>query len=467
MLATDIAYAGLAQQAQLVRDGELTAVELTQFCLGRIEQLDGELNAFREVMVQSALDEAAERDRQLAAGDDGPLLGVPIAIKDDTDVEGVVTMHGGAAFTKPATADMDVVRRLRQAGAVIIGKTNLPEFGQWPFTESSAHGYTRNPWNPQHVTGGSSGGTAAAVASGMVAAGLGSDGGGSVRIPAACCGLFGLKPQRGRISGAPLVELWESLGVYGPLTRSVLDSAIFFDAVRGNVPADRYKADEPSMSFVEAATTAPGRMRIAVCADSTLPGIRLDREQRAALERTAEQLRALGHDVVETKPDYPFSLTAFLPQTAAGVRSEIAAADRSDLIERRTKQNTAITGFTPRSYTDAAIKRGERMATRVNKLFDSYDLLLTPTIAAKPRKVGALDGVGVIGASLRSLPYIAYTLLWNVTGNPAASVPAGMSTDGLPLAVQLVGAPNGEPTILQVAAQLEQAQPWAQLRPND
>jgi amidase len=459
-----IAYAGVAGQAELIRKREISAVELTETLLKRIERLDPALNAFRIVLHEEALAEAAARDNAPAA-QRNKLHGVPIAIKDELDVAGELTTFGGAARTKPAQQDSEPVMRLRAAGAVIIGKTRMPEFGQWPFTESAAGGYTRNPWDTTKTPGGSSGGTAVAVAAGLTAAGMGGDAGGSIRIPAACCGLFGLKPQRGRISTAPHPDLWHALGTVGPLTRSVRDSALIYDAIRGNVPSDRYRADDPGVSFEHAARTEPRRLKIAVAARPSARGVKLEPEQRAALEQTAETLRTLGHDVHEVDVRYPPLEPAFVPQFYAGVRDEAAMVERPDLLERRTKQTLAIARAFPPATVKHAVRHGARLASKINELFADHDLLITPTIPSLPRSVGALDGIGSLHASLRAVPYVAYTAVWNVCGNPAASVPAGFAASGLPLAAQLVAPPHGEPTLLSVAAQLERARPWADRLP--
>jgi amidase len=463
---TEIAYAGLAGQAELIRSREISARELTQTLLKRIERLDPTLNAFRIVLYDEALAEAAARDRdtdQAAQTDERkPLHGVPIAIKDELDVAGQLTTFGGAARTKAAPADSEPVRRLRAAGAVIIGKTRMPEFGQFPFTESAAGGYTRNPWDVTRTPGGSSGGTAAAVAAGLTAAGMGGDGGGSIRIPAACCGLFGLKPQRGRVS---MPDIWHALGTVGPLTRTVLDSALIYDAIRGSLPSDRYRAREPATTFVEAAQTEPRRLKIALSARPATLGVRLAPEQRGALERTAATLRDLGHEVREVELRYPSLEPAFVPQFYGGVRDEAATVERPDLLERRTKQTLALARLFPPRVVNWAVGHGERLAAKINRIFDEHDLLLTPTIPSVPRSLGALDGVGSLHASLRAVPYVSYTATWNVCGNPAASVPAGSTQAGLPLAVQLVAPPDDEVTLFAVAAQLERAAPWAGRRP--
>ncbi|MDQ6803394.1 MAG: amidase [Actinomycetota bacterium] len=459
---TEIAYAGVAVQAELIRAKQISAVELTRTLLARIERLDPTLNAFRIVLAEEALAEAAVRDAEASSNHErGPLHGVPIAIKDELDVAGHLTTFGGAARTKPAAADSEPVRRLRAAGAIVIGKTRMPEFGQWPFTESAAGGHTRNPWDTTRTPGGSSGGTAAAVAAGMAAAGMGGDGGGSIRIPAACCARFGLKPQRGRVSVLPAADLWHALGTVGPLTRNVRDSALIYDAIRGNVPSDRYRAHDPAVSFEQAATTEPHRLRLAVCARPSALGVRLDPEQKRALEQTAETLRELGHRVQEHDLRYPPLEPAFVPQFYGGVRDEAAMVERPDLLERRTKQTLAIGRLFPAAAVRWAVTHGERLAARINRIFDDYDLLLTPTIPSVPRSVGALDGIGSLHASLRAVPYVAYTAVWNVCGNPAASVPAGFEQlGGLPLAAQLVAPPHDEATLLAVAPQLERAKPY-------
>jgi amidase len=415
---------------------------------------------------EAALAEADARDRALVQGEEpGPLHGVPVAIKEELDVAGEVTTFGGRGNSSPARDDGEVVRRLREAGAVVVGKTAMPEFGQWPFTESVAHGLTRNPWDTDRSPGGSSGGTAAAVTSGMVPCGIGGDGGGSIRIPSACCGLFGLKPQRGRVTSDPHEHLWWALGTTGPLTRSVLDSALVYDVIHGATPRDRFRAEDPSVSFVDAVRAPLRPLRIGWSTKPPSVGVRPDAEHVRAVVATAELLSSLGHRVVEVEPDYPDPTAAFIPQFLAGVASEAEVVEHPDRLERRTKETLRIGRWVRPRVVAWAMRRGERAAEKANRIFDAYDLLLTPTIAHRPPSVGVLDGVGSVRASLAAMPMIAYTALWNVTGNPAASVPAGLGEDGLPLAVQLVGRQHDEATILRVSAQLEQARPWADQRP--
>ncbi|QIS11718.1 amidase [Nocardia arthritidis] len=457
---TELAFGGVAGQADAVRAGRISAVELTEQTLARIERWQPRLNAFTRVLATEALEQARALDAKQASGQPlGPLHGVPMAVKDEADIAGVPTTFGGAANTVAAKDDSAMVARLRAAGAVFVGKTALPEFGTWPFTESSANGYTRNPWDPTRSPGGSSGGSAAAVAAGIVAAATAGDGGGSIRIPAAWCGLFGLKPQRGRISTAPHRDLWRALGVLGVLTRSVADSALLYGVLAGGGATDRWQAPEIRFS-----TTEPERLlRIAVTTRTAVPFVRPAPECAAAVRDTAETLAKLGHHVEEFDPHYPDATAAFLPQFVGGIKEEADLVARPDLLERRTRAIAAFARvFTPEPVLRWAEERGERVAATVNRLFDTYDLLLTPVLPQLPLPVGQLDGVGVPRALLRSLPMTAYTALWNVTGNPAAAVPAGFAPNGLPLSIQLIARPNAESTILSVAAQLEQARPWAE-----
>src|SRR5580693_4727670 len=249
MDAADLAYAGIARQAELIASGELSSRELLDVYLERIARLDPRLNAFRIVFAERARLEADPAAARRGAGGDAarrPRLGVPIAVKDDIDVAGEVTTYGTNAQDAPAAADAEVVRRLREAGAVIIGKTNVPELTMWPFTETATFGATRNPWDAQRAPGGSSGGSAAAVAAGLVGAALGSDGAGSIRIPAAWCGLFGLKPQRGRVSMAPRSRGWHGLSVKGVLARRVADTALFHDVASGAIDIDADRVPAPA-----------------------------------------------------------------------------------------------------------------------------------------------------------------------------------------------------------------------------
>jgi len=441
--------------------GALSVADVVAASLDRIAKRDPGLNAFSVVLAEQARADALRLDALLAdGGQPGPLHGVPVAIKEELDVAGCVTTFGGRANTTPVTTDGEVVRRLRQAGAVIVGKTRMPEFGQWPFTESVDGGITRNPWDRSRTPGGSSGGTAAAVAAAMVPVGIGGDGGGSIRIPSACCGLYGLKPTRGRVTSDPMPHLWYALGTTGPLTRTVLDSALVYDVIRGNVGGDRFTAPEPSTSFIAAVGTDPGRLRIGWSNAPVTKGVKPAPEHVEAVLQMAALLTDLGHDVREIDPGYPDPTAAFVPQFFAGVRAEAEAMEHYDLLEKRTRETYRLGSWVTPGILEKALAAGERASERANRVFDRIDVLLSPVIGPRPPRVGVLNRGGTVTQTLKARPMVAWTALWNVTGNPAASVPTGIAPDGLPVAVQLVGRIAEETTLLALSAQIERAQPW-------
>jgi amidase len=458
MDATDLAFAGIARQAELVRAGEVTPRELVELCVERIERIDPQLNAVRTLYAERALLEADQAAGRLGAGggEERPLLGVPILVKDDVDLAGEVTAYGSGANDRPAPADAEVVRRLRAAGAIVLGKTHTPELMQWPFTESATWGVTRNPWDLGRSPGGSSGGSGAAVAAGLAGAAVGSDGAGSIRIPAACCGLFGLKPQRGRVPTAPQEDAWQGLSTIGCLTRSVRDTALYFDVV-----ADRSDGEPP---FGEAAAREPGRLRIACSAKNYLFAP-LKREPREAYEQTIELLRSLGHEVDEHDPPYGDVVTEIAPRYLRGIADDAARLPHPERLERRTRAMARMGRLLPGAVLRRARERERATAERLGRLFADHDVLLTPALAALPLPVGRYEGRGALWTFNGVTRFTPYTPPWNHTGQPAASVPAGFTPDGVPLAVQLVGRPGDEATLLSLAAQLEAARPWADRRP--
>jgi amidase len=422
--------------------------------LARIARLDRDLNAFAVVLADEALDRAAELD-EVAPADRGPLHGVPVAVKSEIDVAGVVTTYGTRANSTPAAADARVVRLLRDAGAVIIGTTRMPEFGAWPFTQTGGYGVTRNPHDQSRTPGGSSGGSAAAVAAGLVPVALGGDGGGSIRIPAANCGLFGLKPQRGRVSASPNPHLWHALGTTGPLTRSVRDSALVHDLIDGNVDGDDYRAGPVgSLAAAVAGAAIAPRQRIGVCLIPPAATRRLHPEHAEAVRRAADRLRAAGHTVVDYDPHYPDPTTAFIPQFFAGIRSEAATVEHPDLLERRSRDVVRLGSWVRRPVHRWAERRGEKITRDLDRVWRDVDVLLTPTVPDRPGAADAIAGRGAVRTLLAASGPVAYTAMWNVTGFPAAAVPAGTGTDGLPLSVQLVGPADSEERLVALAAEL-------------
>lgn len=466
MDATDLAFAGAARQAELVREGDVSARELVELYLERIERIDPEVNAYRTVMAERALIEADQADQRRKAGEDRPLLGVPLAVKDNVDVAGELTTHGTSAHDgSPATEDAELVRRLRGAGAVIIGKTNMPELAIIGDTESQTFGVTRNPWGLERSVGGSSGGSAAAVAAGLAAAAHATDGAGSIRIPAANCGLFGLKPQRGRVSLMPYARHWHGLSVAGALTRSVLDHALLLDVMSGPAPGDEHTARHPERPFAEAARQAPGRLRVAVSTRPFVPS-RLHGEVRRVLGETADLLRSLGHEVSERDPAYNELGTVFIPRFLKGMQEEGEAMPRPQRLSRRTRGFVRLgRGIHPAALRHA-IRDGARQTARIGRLFEDCDVLLTPLTARPPVRAGQWEGMSALRTLAEMSFTYPYTAPWNATGQPAASLPAGFTAGGLPLAVQLIGRPHDEATLYSLAGQIEAERPWADRRPS-
>ena len=458
--ADDLLYAGAAEQARRIRAGEVSASELVTAALARIADVDPPLNAYRAVFAERALAEANAADARAREGTSLPLLGVPVAIKDDIDVAGEITAWGTDAFGAPKSTDADVVARLRAAGAVIIGKTNVPEMTLWPWTSSQTWGVTSNPWDTERTPGGSSGGAAVAVATGTCGVAIGSDGGGSIRYPAALTGVFGLKPQRDRISlGPDHHDAWNGLLGYGPLTRTVRDAAVVLDAVATGVPPG---------GFAGALDTAPGRLRIAVSLDAPPgSGARLGDEQRGAVEETVAALRALGHDVFGREIDYGLrALWSSTVRYLSCAYQDVASTVRPERLEANTRRLAAVGRLVPRGVLERARRSEHAVASRMNRVFDHADLVITPAAGGDAPKLSDVTDRGLVRSFVISNA-MAWTSPWNVIGQPAASVPAGWSAHGLPLAVQLCARWGDEVTLLRVAAQLEQARPWVQHRPPD
>jgi amidase len=467
MDSDELAFSGIARQAELLDAGEVSSRELVGLYLARISSLQPRLNAFRVVLGERALAEAQQADARRAAGERRPLLGVPIAVKDDIDVIGEVTAWGSNAYGEPAAADAEVVRRLRGAGAVVIGKTNLPELMIWPFTESATFGVTRNPWDLQRAPGGSSGGSAAAVAAGLVGAALGSDGAGSIRIPAAWCGVFGLKPQRDRVPVAPRERPWHGLSVNGVLTRTVADTALFLDVVADAAP-ERVEAGARAGEFSAAVRAQPLALRIAFSRKMPPPALaRLDGDAARALDETVTLLRSLGHELVERDPDYgPGAIPAVLVRYLRGIHDDAASMPHAQRLERRTRAMARLGGLIPEDLLARSLTGEAAFARRLNTVLGDCDALLTPATASPPPRIGQLQGRGALWTLNAIAGMVPYNGVWNVTGQPAASVPALVGADGLPRAVQIVARSQEETTILSLAAQIEAQRPWAHLRPS-
>lgn len=457
----------LTDQLYRLTSGAVTARELVRRSLHAIDLSQSTLNAFRVVLTESALADAAEADRRRAAGDDAPLLGVPIAVKDDVDVAGVPTSFGTSGYVRTAAADAEVVRRLKAAGAVIVGKTNTCELGQWPFTSGPGFGHTRNPWSREHTPGGSSGGSAAAVAAGLVTAAIGSDGAGSVRIPAAWTHLVGIKPQRGRISTWPLPEAFNGITVNGVLARTVADAALVLDAAAGNVAGDLHKP--PAVRVSDHVGTAPGPLRIAISTRFPFTGFRarLHPQIRAALEAVADQLRVLGHTVVAGNPDYGLGLSwNFLSRSTSGLVDWAERLGDGVDWDPRTQSNMRMGRVLSASILRTARRREAADQRRVGSIFRIVDVVLAPTTAQPPPLVHSFDRLGGLGTDRLMIAACPVTWPWNLLGWPSINVPAGFTRQGLPIGVQLMGPANSEPLLVSLAAELEAVSGWAAKQPH-
>jgi amidase len=452
----------LAECAAALGRGATSSTELVGQALAQIEATQSSLNAFRVVRSAAARAEAAEADRRLAAGERLALLGVPVAVKDDVDVAGEPTAFGCAGEWPRQPSDSEVVRRLRAAGAVIVGKTNTPEMGLYPFTEGEAFGATRNPWSLDHTPGGSSGGSAAAVAAGIVPAALGSDGAGSVRIPAAWCGLVGIKPQRGRISTWPERESFNGLSCRGPLTRTVADAALMLDVLSGSHPADLHAPPAPTDPYLQSVTREPPRLRIGLSLRHPFIAarVRLHPEIRSGVLRVGRLLAELGHSVREAHPRYGLMGLTLLPRGEAGVHDWVKRVPDRSLLDRRTRQAAQYGAIFAKTLLSFARRVEPRLQRRVGAIFREQAVLIVPTTATPPLPIGAAAGMSAWATQHAISTACPYAWPWNVLGWPAVNVPAGLTADGLPFGVQLLGPPNSEPMLLSIAAQLEQVERW-------
>jgi amidase len=458
----ELLFTGPLAVAERVRSQDVHPREVVELALRRIEALDPRLNAFRMVLAEEAL---AEAERVAL---DRPMSGVPVAIKGDTPLAGQPTTRGARSYGPAPRADAEVVRRLRAAGAIPVGITNVPELMIFPWTASDATGITRNPWDLSRTPGGSSGGSAAAVAAGMVACATGSDGGGSIRIPAACCGLVGMKPSRGRVSAMPEGGHWLGLSTRGGLARTVKDSALMLDVMHGAIEGDTDAIAPPARSFLSAASSPPDRLRIAVSRKAPPAAIApLSDEQRIGWERMAALLRDLGHAVSERDPTYGTALLTFIQMWVRGIYEDTLTVPDRATLERSTRQMAAAGWLV--SERRARRLHGElrdRATARILEPWKDFDVLMTPALATPP--IAAAGGYGraapmALNMSSRFTPW---TSVFNLTGQPAVAIPAGFTSDGLPLSVQFVGRRGAEDVLYSLAAQIEAARPWAQERPT-
>ncbi|MEU8786153.1 amidase [Streptomyces sp. NPDC048637] len=467
------------EQARGIRSGELSPVELTEHCLARIERLDDTLGAFLTRTPDIARKQASDAESEAAAArregrELPPLHGVPVPVKDLNQVAGVrCTMGSRALAGQVPTVDDHVVTKLRAGGTILLGKTNTPEFGLPCYTENGLAPPARTPWDLARSAGGSSGGAAAAVAAGLAPIAHASDGGGSIRIPASVCGLFGIKPSRGRISGGPLLHDISGLATSGPLARTVADAATLLDVLAGAMPGDPFAAPSlpPGETFAAHARRDPGRLRIACLTEAPVPGIEVHPDCRTATTDTAALLTGLGHEVEELSlPSDDSILLAFTRVWSVLAASRPVPPEGEELLMPLTRYlrdrgaEVSGTDFTRSLYAFRML--AQSLADGLMPP-GGYDVILSPTLAAPPAEVGALRNDADPQAEFAAIgAFTPFTALYNATGQPAVNVPLQWNAAGLPIGVMLAGRYGDEATLIALSAQLEQARPWAGRTPS-
>jgi amidase len=434
----------------------VTARELTEAAIARIEATNSALN----YLVTDCFEQALATEPS-----DGPFSGVPMLVKDLNETAGVRTTFSSRAFADYVPAhDSAVVRRMKDAGFVVLGKSNTPEFGSTCVTESALNGACRNPWDTARTPGGSSGGAGAAVAAGALPLAHGSDGGGSIRIPASCCGLFGIKPSRGRVSPAPFVSGSLELSQSGPLSVTVRDAAAFLDVIAGYEPGDAHWAPPPQRAFLDEVGADPGRLRIAFTVEPPIP-FPVDDAVAAIARDAAEALAALGHEIVEQTPPWVDEtlLSTFAKIWQVGP-AMYPVRDRQ-LLEPLNRALDAAAHETSSVVFAQNVAGLQRLARRIVAFWDDVDVVLTPGLAKLPVPIGwVFEPEDPWEQFDRGGEFTPFTPIVNVTGQPAAMVPFGV-VEGLPVGVQLIGRPADEATLFRLASQVEQAHPWADRLP--
>jgi len=464
MNQVDLAFAPALEQARLIRSKEVSPLEFVKLYLQRIQRLDVQLGSYFTVMAESAIADAKVKTHHLAMAKDAselpPFFGVPISIKDLNQVAGVACTYGTQALREAVATDDDgVVTRIKQAGFMILGKTATSELGSLPYTEPLGFPPARNPWNLDYTPGGSSGGAAASVAAGLCAIAQGSDGGGSIRGPAACCGLVGIKPARGRVSSAPVGERLSGMATIGPLARTVADAAALLDVMSGYLTGDPYWLPDPNPSFLAATTQQLSPLRVAFI--TALPPLgKADPVCQQAVQQTVQLLSELGHLVEPADLDLsdliePFTTVWQTSIAASGIPGELLQPMNRWLLERTTSAGDYL----------RAVSQTHVIARRIVAFFDSVDVLVLPTYMHQPILVGEWASLSPEETLEKIIHWIAPCPPFNASGQPAITLPTGFDSNGLPISVQLVGRPAAEATLIALAAQMEAARPWSQNRP--
>lgn len=450
----------------MLRAGEVSSRELTLEALGRAHASQPVLNAFKMILDEEALAWADEADSRRAAGDDAALLGIPISIKDDTDLAGHPTAFGCDGNFAPCEEDSELVKLIKRSGAVIIGKTNTPELGQFSVTAGQGFGITRNPWNTDYTPGGSSGGAAASVAAGVTAAAVGSDGAGSVRIPAGWSNLVGIKPTRGRVSCWPDREAFNGITVIGPLSRTVADAAALLDAMTGTDKREIHRLPPPERPFSSFVDQPAKPLKIAVSYRIPFSGVptRLDSRVRERVEGVAATLERLGHHVEIKNLKFSHVGLSFGPRSTNGIAEWADRVPNRSLLDHRTRETAMLAGLLGGPILKFARGWESVLRRRTGRIFRDYDVVLAPTTAAPPLRAHALQGLDGWSTDKLFIGACPYAWPWNVLGWPGISVPAGF-VDGLPVGAQLLGQGSSEPKLIALAAQLEHELRWDLQRP--
>jgi len=459
----------LIELAASIRKGDVSPVEVTEHYLRRAHERNDQLGAFFAIADEQALEQARGAEKELLEGDpaDRPLLGVPVPVKDLNLVEGLPFTLGSTIF-KDFIAPMDdfVAQAIRRSGAVIMGKTATPEFGLPCYTETDLAPPARTPWDLTRSAGGSSGGAAAAVAAGLAPAAQGSDGGGSIRIPSSVCGLFGIKPTRGRVSEGPIMPDLSGLAISGPIARTVADAALLLDVLTGNHPGDMYTLPRPERPFLSYAASDPPRLRIARTLGHPIEGAGVHPDCVAAYEDATALLADLGHEVIDiASPFDPSSVPHF--ETLWYAMATLAPIDQAQVgmlrpLTRYLRERGLAVSAAELCAAQGALQGLTRTALAT---LNSYDAILTPTLAQPPAPVGWFEEVEPAENFERQKAFTPYTAVFNVSGQPAVNVPLHWNADDLPIGIMLAGRMGEEPTLIQLAAQLERARPWKDRHP--
>ncbi|MCJ8281513.1 MAG: amidase [Rivularia sp. ALOHA_DT_140] len=462
MNPVDLAFAPALKQSELIRRKEVSPLELVELYLERIQQFDSQLGSYFTITAEQAIDDAKNKTEMLAKTEELPLFfGIPISIKDLNPVANIPCSYGNTALLgNIPNYDDGIVVKIKQAGFIILGKTGTSELGSFPYTEATGFPPTRNPWNLEYTSGGSSGGAASALAAGLCSISQGSDGGGSVRGPAACCGLVGIKPSRGRVTHAPVGDRLSGIATNGPIGRTVADAAALLDAMSGYVTGDSYWLPEPKKSFLTSSQEKVENLHIAFC--TKIPPLgEADANFYQGVMQTVKLLEELGHTVEEKCPDFseliePFQIVWQANVAASQVPVEILQPLNRWLLARNVDAGEYL----------RAVYQMQMVARKIVTFFDSIDVLVMPVYLHSPIRVGEWSGLSPEETFENIIRWIAPNPAANATGQPSISLPVGFDEKGLPIAVQLMGKPTAENTIISLAAQLEAANPMYEKRPD-